>query len=535
MPAPAPIYFGDAGARLFGWVHQPGQHARPTAVVLCNPLGDDYVRAHRSLRHLAEDLCAAGFPVLRFDFHGTGDSAGNERDPGRLAAWRRDLGTAIDELRRQSGAAKVAVVGLRLGATIAAEVASQRDDVASVVLWHPFIDGSSFTSETLRMHRMHRMLEPKSFAAGPTEYADGEEALGFFLTKETIADLERVDLMTLPRRPAPHVLVIGAANVPAEGPLQERLRALGAEVTYRHLPGHKFLISIPHRSTVPQDVIDAIVGWLADTHSTLDATAPRSVPRPDRHEASQFVEEPLVFGTTHRLFGILVKPVRDRARSDLPAIIMINAGTVHRIGPHRLYVELARELAELGFHVLRMDLSGIGDSPVASGDENLTYPATGLADCQAAMTALGERVGAQRFIFAGLCSGADITFQLGVKDDRVAGVVMMNPLTFCVQDPAFVEGYKGARYYQNTFFNKWSWLRLLRGEVDLVRVAKMLAPKVKGLAARVVDRVRPITNGGDDHADVPAYLRMMAERGIDTFLVVTEHDPGVDYVDVHFG
>jgi pimeloyl-ACP methyl ester carboxylesterase len=230
-----------------------------------------------------------------------------------------------------------------------------------------------------------------------------------------------------------------------------------------------------------------------------------------------------------------VTPTRDRARSDLPAIIMTNAGTVHRIGPHRLYVELARELAELGFPDLRMDLSGIGDSPVASGDENLTYPATCLADCEAAMRALGESVGAQRFIVTGLCSGADIAFKLAVKDRRVAGVVMMNPLTFCVQDPTFVEAYKGARYYQNTFFNKWSWIKLLKGEVDIARVARMIAPKLKGAAARVVDRMRPKANSTDDHADVPAYLRMMAERGVDTFLLTTLHDPGVDYVDVHFG
>jgi pimeloyl-ACP methyl ester carboxylesterase len=215
---------------------------------------------------------------------------------------------------------------------------------------------------------------------------------------------------------------------------------------------------------------------------------------------------------------------------------MMNAGTVHRVGPHRLFVELARELAEVGFHVLRMDLSGIGDSPVASGDENLTYPATCLADCQAAMAELGERVGAQRFIVTGLCSGADIAFKVSMKDHRVAGVVMMNPLTFCVQDPTFVESYKGARYYQNTFFNKWNWIRLLRGDVDIVHVAKMVAPKLKGIASRVLDRVRPRANAADDdHADVPAYLQLLAERGVDTFLVTTMHDPGVDYVDLHFG
>ena len=450
---PTPIYFGDASARLFGWIHWPDRAVRTTAVVLCNPLGDDLVRAHRSLRHLAEHLCAAGFVVLRFDFHGTGDSAGTERDPQRVAAWRRDTSTAIDELRARSGATEVAIVGLRLGATVAAEVASQRDDVASVVLWHPFGSGAKFATETRRVHGMHRMLEPESFAAGPSAYPDGEEALGFFLTNETIADLAGVDLSALSRRPARQVIVVGADTPASEDPLRAALSARWrpTAITYRHLPGHKFLTAINHRSEVPQPVIDEIVGWLGERHpGTIPARAPAV--ETGAHHSELFSEEPFVFGSSHRLFGVLVRPRADRTRVERPAVIITNAGTVHRIGPHRLYVELARDLAALGFHVLRMDLSGIGDSEVGTSAENLCYPATGLADCQDGMSALASRLGIERFVVAGLCSGGDIAFQLGLADPRVAGVVMMNPRTFCVNDLEQVEACKSARYYQTSLF-----------------------------------------------------------------------------------
>jgi pimeloyl-ACP methyl ester carboxylesterase len=193
---------------------------------------------------------------------------------------------------------------------------------------------------------------------------------------------------------------------------------------------------------------------------------------------------------------------------------------------------------------LRLDLSGIGDSPAAQGEENLCYPPDYIGDAQLAMTELGAKLGVHKFILGGLCSGADIAFQLGVRDRRVAGVVMMNPRTFCVHDLALVEAYKGARYYQDSFFKKEKWAKLLSGKVDVVRVAKMMAPKVKGMALRtaqrVVDRVKAAASGrgGEadvDHADVPACLRLMAERGVDTLLLTTVHDPGVDYVDVHFG
>jgi pimeloyl-ACP methyl ester carboxylesterase len=174
---------------------------------------------------------------------------------------------------------------------------------------------------------------------------------------------------------------------------------------------------------------------------------------------------------------------------------------------------------------------------VGTGPENLCYPATGLADCREAMTALASRLGVQRFVIAGLCSGGDIAFQLGLQDPRVAGVVMMNPRTFCVHDLALVDALKGARYYQTSMWKPDKWLKLLRGDVDLARVARMVAPKIKSVAMRslqrALDRVRPKPT--DDHADVPACLRVMAQRGVDTFLLVTVHDPGVDYVDVHFG
>ncbi len=496
---------------------------------------------------MAERLCAEGFAVLRFDFHGTGDSAGDERDPGRVEAWKRDIGAAIDEARARSGVADVSLVGLRLGATFAAEVASHRDDVASAVLWHPFLTGSAFVNETLKMHKMHRMLEPESFSGGPKEYAEGVEALGFFLTRETIADLGKIDLLALPHRPAPHVLVVDAANLPSDEPLIERLRTLEADASSRHMPGHKFLISIPHKSALPTPVIDSIIEWLTATHAEAKTATPRATFAADRMVVphtptgparADVVEEPLVVDGNHRLFGILVRP-QDRARSDLPTIVMTNAGTVHRIGPHRIYVSMARAWAAIGFDVLRLDLSGIGDSPVAAGsDENLCYPKTGVVDCQDAMTALEAKTGAKRFIVAGLCSGGDFAYQMGIKEPRVVGVVMMNPRTFGVNDLAVVDAYNGARYYQESFFKKDKWRKLLSGQVDVVRVAKMLAPKVKGVALRSVKRAFErvnVTKHEVDPTDVPGSLRRMAMRGVDTLLVTTINDPGVDFVDVHFG
>jgi dienelactone hydrolase len=537
----APIQFGPDEAIRFGWYHAPVGKWRRSGVVICNPIGDDYVRAHRPLRHLAERLAAAGFAVLRFDFHGTGDSSGTERDPGRVAAWRADVGLAVDELRARASVASIAIVGLRLGATLAMAAAAARP-VESLVLWSPFASGAAFVNETTRLHQMHKLLEPQSFAAEPSGWSSGgAEALGFLLTPETVADLRPIDLLTVDKRPAARTLVIGTANLPQEQKLLAHLRALGDEPDYQHLAGQRFLMQIPHKAELPTAVLTAIVEWLSQRHPVDETDPPRVEPRPARRAA----ERPMVFGDAHPLFGILAQPPLEKRVPDRPAVLMLNAGAVHRIGPHRFYVPMARRWAELGFSVLRMDLSGIGDSPAVAGQpENVTYPHDGVDDIVQAMNAL-ERAGvARRFVIVGLCSGGDLAFQLGLRDERVAGAVMINPRTFCVNDLEMVESYNRARWYQDSLFRAASWKKALRGQVDFGRALRMVLPKARDLvkwrAERMLGRfggarAASASGGAPEETDVPGCLRLMAERGVDTFLVVGEKDPGIDYVDVRFG
>jgi dienelactone hydrolase len=520
-------------------------------VVLCNPIGDDLIRAHRALRHLAENLAEAGFAVLRFDFDGTGDSAGDERDPDRVATWRADISQAAAELRSRSGVQALALVGLKLGATLAALAAADLGGVDALVLWGAHESGKAYVSEATKAHRMHTMLEPGSFSGGPPS-TEGQEALGFLLTQPTIDALSGVDLFTTQRSPARRALVVDTANLSSANALAAHLTALGGQVTTLHMPGQKFLITRPQDSEVPQTIIDAVVGWLGEESPAVDCGAsggsPSAAPGGASAEAPGLGERAVTFGGERRLFGILTSPPASAKRADLPAIIMLNAGSIHRIGAHRLYVPMARRWAALGFHVLRVDLSGIGDSPVGAGQpENLTYPRDRGQDVQAAMDFLSESLKIDKFVLTGLCSGGDITFEIGFRSPKVAGAIMINPRTFCVNDLSMVDSYQQARWYQGSLLQPDSLKKLLRGDVDVARAARIVAPKV---ADQVVSRAkRAVSNflggGRNDSAaatsdqprenDVPKCLRLMAERGVDTYLVVTEHDPGVDYVDANYG
>ena len=180
-------------------------------MVLCNPVGDESIRAHRTLRHMAEELAAAGLPVLRFDFDGTGDSAGDERDPGRVAAWREDVRLAVAEIKQRAGVDRVALVGLKLGGTLAAvaaeAMAGTTAAIDALVLWGAQETGSAFVSEVTKAHQMHTRLEPQSFSGGPPS-SEGHEALGFLLTPRWWPTSPRSDLVSLGKAPARRALVV---------------------------------------------------------------------------------------------------------------------------------------------------------------------------------------------------------------------------------------------------------------------------------------------------------------------------------------
>jgi dienelactone hydrolase len=452
-----------------------------------------------------------------------------------------DVGAAIDELRARSGASEIGLVGLKLGATLAAVVAAERGDVASLVLWAPHTDGKSFVAEATRLHRMHKLLEPAGFAAGPAARREGEEALGFFLTRETIADLERIDLLSLERRPAPRVVVAGTGPSAAELALADHLASSSADLIVRHVPPPRFLLSVPHETRLPEDVLGPLVACVDALHPPSGGEA-RAAARPTRARAperavepGELDEEPVVFGDRHPLFGILTRPPEGARSAARPAVLLLNAGTVHRIGPHRLYVPLARRWARLGFHVLRLDLSGVGDSPAPPGcEENLCYPRDAARDVSTALSLLGAASGARRFVLVGLCSGGDHAFRAALADERVGGVVILNPRTFGVRNDAVIQAHQHARYYEGSALRAASWRKVLRGEVDLARVARVMLPKLGELwRARGLELLR----GGKGSAptDVPRSLRQLAERGVDTFVLATDKDPGIDYVDTHFG
>jgi len=102
---------------------------------------------HRALRHCAEAAADAGIPALRFDYDGTGDSAGTDLDPDRLSAWIASVHGAQRLCGARPACDRVCFLGVRLGATLAALAASERSDVAGLIALAPVVSGRAYTRE----------------------------------------------------------------------------------------------------------------------------------------------------------------------------------------------------------------------------------------------------------------------------------------------------------------------------------------------------------------------------------------------------
>jgi len=148
-----PFYFGTDRRRLFG-IHSlrgPGTGAK-LGVVLCNPFGREAIRAHRLYRVMADRLSRSGCDVMRFDYFGTGDSAGEDGEVD-LEGFALDLGAAHRELMERAGTAQVCWLGMRLGAMVAQRAReSQPAGLARTIFWDPVFDGRDYLDLLRRRH-----------------------------------------------------------------------------------------------------------------------------------------------------------------------------------------------------------------------------------------------------------------------------------------------------------------------------------------------------------------------------------------------
>ena len=529
-------WFGDPAAALLGWFH-PAQRrsaggTRACGVVLCPPFGHEYLVAYRAYKHLAEQLAQAGFDVLFFDYHNSGDSA--DLSGERSAQWQADIGSAAQHLRTLAGVEQIALFGLRLGALLAASVANEIG-AAALLLQAPVVSGRAYCREL-------QILKTTSSAQQDRgNEGDGDEFGGYLLCAASRQRLSQYSLLTLeaPRIPT---LILGRDDlVGTEQKLLHHWQEQGVDLTLEQGPGYAAMMPADaHESIVPEQLWHSVRDWLSARFPLQHtaATLPRALRRSAVIAASSgaagedLVEFAGLVGVVSRAAGHASAALP----ATLPAVILTNIGANHRVGNHRLYVQLARQLAGRGFLVLRFDKAGIGYSRATpEGLENQVYADSGDEDMRHAMEFMRSAFRSDSFVLGGLCSGAYFACRAGLSDERVRGLILMNQLVY-QRTAGRSESIKSTHFYADAVRDPQTWKRLLCGQVQWrqivvklsLRVLRRLHTKAQLLLTDFLHNPRFL--GRTAHQ-----LRALEARGSMILMIMDAGDSSVDLMTENFG
>lgn len=528
QPAQQALYLAGADVPLAAWLHRPAGPVRQ-AVLLCSPFGREEISAHRAWRCLAEALAAQGHCVLRFDYAGCGDSGGDESLPDLAGAWLRSVHAAADALCRLSGQARLVIAGLRLGGLLALEAAVARADVSAVVAIAPVLSGRAYLRELRALQ-----AAMQGGAVGADEVFDGLEAGGFVLPAEALLALEGLDWRQPARAPAPRVLALDRAELPTLARWVNALQGLGVQVRHETLAGYDGLMLDPHHVVLPQAMWQAVIDEIGGLPATADGgalagAAPAIVNCARLHE----VEERAVGLPA---CGLRLQAVHSRPLQLPPSgrlVLMLNAGATRRIGPSRSYVTLARRLAAQGHEALRVDLSGLGDSPAQPGTaDNVVYTPTAVAEVRDLVDEVSRWPGVRSVQLLGLCAGAYHGFKAAARGAPVSAVLAINPLTFFWHDdlpldmplrPHQVIGEMDR--YREGLFSAARWHKLLRGEVNLRHLGTVL---LKWMTAHLSRSLRAAARlvRWPLKEDLARELRDITASGIRLDFIFAEDEPG---------
>lgn len=136
-------------------------------------------------------------------------------------------------------------------------------------------------------------------------------------------------------------------------------------------------------------------------------------------------EQTLIFGRDGNLIGTVTVP---SGAMQPTGVVLLNAGAIHRLGPHRVNVRLARDLATRGIASIRFDLAGHGDSGRPSGAKPFAEQA--VCDIRDAMDALTDATGLREFAAFGICSGAYHAFGTALIDQRLVALILFDAFAY---------------------------------------------------------------------------------------------------------
>ena len=491
---PLPIWFGSREEPLAGFLHRP--NGEPVGgVLICPPFGYEAGCSHRTLRTIADRLAALGHLVLRFDYEGTGASSGGGTEADLLPGWQASVRTGLAELRRL-GVRRPALVGLRLGAALAVAASRDDPDLGPIALWAPVTSGRRYWREL----RAQAAITPAGVPG------DGSlNVVGHYVSAATVRAIKTWDPLA-GARPDATVVLVQSPGWRDVGETADELAAAGLRPALLELEGTSAVLERDAEMVdVPAHLVERLCDWVHDSTvaSLIEGSSPSA--DPVRLLDAGLIQEEIVSISPRGLYGVLTQPV------GLPSsagVILLNNGVAPAAGPGRAWVEFARALALEGVTSLRLDFSGIGDSPDARRRRvrrEEAVPRTAGAELLAAADFLRRR-GVQTVTAVGLCSGAHISVRTAAYGDGVDTVFAINPPLYYLRD-------QGIGPWQ-----RWLWA---------LTAFPMSKKPVRAAAHRLPERVWTWLDRLGLFPSPARYLRRAARRGTQVQLVFSSDDPGL--------
>ena len=524
-----PVSFGGC----FGWLHMPraGQSG-DVAVLICQPVGYDALLSHCSLRLLADDLAAAGYPALRFDYPGTGDACDDQVETagGHWKAWRQSVDQAADWLRSQTGARQLVICGLRAGALLATLAAAARSDVAALILLEPVLRGRSYLRQLF--------IEAQLRTGRPIPPGVGLVFREFKFSPATVTQLSACDLRDVRLRADQKVAIFAQGDTRPIAECAEAWTERGTEVTGFDWEGLEPLLR--HNILEENSLADCrrIVSWVGENVPGTTLPAAPAVAPPAELRPAGCIETPLQFGDAKRLFGMLCRP--ERAATDT-LVIIANGGRDPHYGAARHAVFFARRLARAGVASLRMDFAGLGDSLGPPGQENVLTHMFSLGrdgDFAAALDLL-EGMGYRRFGAQGLCAGAYHSFHAALADPRLSVLLLINMPLFTVPEVGALDYLNFREMSPQSFLRKLprlgSWISLVQRRKELGAILRVQAARVHAQAVTRLRHLGAALGIVDDPTFAESALAQLSARGVRTLFLFSRDEGDIDAFKQEFG
>lgn len=175
-----------------------------------------------------------------------------------------------------------------------------------------------------------------------------------------------------------------------------------------------------------------------------------------------------------KLFGILHCPLNAEL-SRIPMVIFLHGFAGYRIGPHQMFVRIARFLAQHGYACLRFDFRGRGYSEGAR--ENTTYRSM-LSDMETVISSVRKTYKPTHIILVGICSGARAALYYIKNGKEVVHslIELSSPLLWQTNEVGTAtSGTKNVLTdYARKARNIDNWKRLVAGEVNHKMIGRII-------------------------------------------------------------